>query len=212
MNLAEAGGGSNGGGQGQLLELDEDVEDDENHFVIDEDELDDVEPDVDPNTNEVDDVEPDEGHHQRPLPQVRFVRRADGKGFAKKVIDSRTMELLRAKKKKKKKHFFRGSNYRFDGTAIKKRIGKRPPPAADNKTPKGGGTSNGDGESVLSYLGIQRKEESGVEEGEVDPRTENFSDSVTITRTSGPKAKKSFKQPYEFPSSISISRYYTIKF
>lgn len=188
--------------------------DDDDHIVIDEDELDDVEPDLDPQTNEVDDVEPRELVVRPPeerdlLPRgssVQFVRRADGKGFAKKVIDGRTMDLFRSKKKKRKA--FRGINYRFDGTRIKKRgggAGKRPGSANDNAGVNGGDDDDDDDRdpSVLAYLGIQRKDAAAA-------AAEHEIPALTITRTTtsvGPKAKKSFKQPFGLPSSISISRY-----
>ena len=57
-------------------------------------------------------------------PPSRFVRRADGKGFVRRDalrgINRRAMFNL-----KKKKKPFRGGNYRFDGSSIKKRNAKR---------------------------------------------------------------------------------------
>ena len=223
----------------------EEIDDDEEDIMLDEDELDDVEPDVDPNTYEVDDVEPGDGGGANsvtigngedsatitPIPlkvpkktgsEVRYVRSADGKGFVKKIIDHDTINRLRAvRKKKKKKKAFRGANYRFDGSSIKKRGGgpKRPQSAAsedrDGEVRNGGGgagsgtnggpssESSRDAPDVLAYLGIQRKDST---ESKSETMSDNGGSMVTVSLTSGPKAKKSFKAPFDLPDSITISR------
>ena len=217
--------------QHQQQQQQDEIDDDED-IVLDEDELDDVEPDVDPNTYEVDDVEPgDAGFNSvtigngedsatiTPIPlrvpkrtgsEVRYVRSADGK-IHKKIIDHDTINRLRAVRKKKKKKAFRGGNYRFDGSAIKKRVGgKRPPSAAsldrDEEPRRNGGngpsSDSRDPPDVLAYLGIQRKDST-------ESKSETMSDGgsmVTVSLTSGPKAKKSFKAPFDLPDSITISR------
>ena len=227
----------------QRQQLQEEIDDDEEDIMLDEDELDDVEPDVDPNTYEVDDVEPGDGGGGAnsvtigngedsatitPIPlkvpkktgsEVRYVRSADGKGFVKKIIDHDTINRLRAvRKKKKKKKAFRGANYRFDGSSIKKRGGapKRPQSAASEDRDEevrngGGGGANGgpnsessrDAPDVLAYLGIQRKDST---ESKGETLSDNGGSSVTVSLTSGPKAKKSFKAPFDLPDSITISR------
>ena len=57
-------------------------------------------------------------------PPSRFMRRADGKGFVRRDalrgINRKPMFNL-----KKKKKPFRGGNYRFDGSSIKRRAAKR---------------------------------------------------------------------------------------
>jgi hypothetical protein len=203
----------------------EEIDDDED-FMLDEDELDDVEPDVDPHTFEVDDVEPSEAAETAAAAargngnvanrtEVRYVRSADGKSFVRKIVDGRTLKKRRVKKKKKKA--FRGCNYRFDGTSIKKRGGKRPTSAASDRDDENGdgatnGDSNRDPSDVLAYLGIQRKDST---ECKTDTNSGAVGSMATMRMTtptpqsvasSGQKAKKSFKTPFGLPSSISISR------
>lgn len=208
-------------------------------ITLDEEELDDVEPDVDPKTKEVDDVEPTVSEEQNekiiakidkhqvtvsitpkvstkpkpPLPlsaiipshtitpkpilpkqessrTVQYARRADGKGFVRKVVDKRT--IIRVKKKKKKP--FKGANYRFDGSSIKRRSAKKTvsssssttttTPAAEgefsNNTPRSDGAQSPQRDpEFLQYLGIHRKESPEVNKDLIKPK--------------GHKAKKSFK-------------------
>ena len=225
--------------QQRQLQQQEEIDDDED-IMLDEDELDDVEPDVDPNY-EVDDVEPvDAGFNSvtigngedsatiTPIPlrapkktgsEVRYVKTADGK-FHKKIIDHDTINRLRAVRKKKKKKAFRGANYRFDGSSIKKRVGgsKRPLSAAstedrEEERRRNGGGDGGEGPisesrpdppDVLAYLGIQRKDST---ESKTETLSDNGGSMVTVSLTSaGPKAKKSFKAPFDLPDSITISR------
>ena len=150
--------------------------------------------------------------------EVRYVRNADGK-IHKKIIDHDTINRLRAVRKKKKKKAFRGGTYRFDGSSVKKRVGGggggkgRPQSAAsedrDEETRNGGANGGPSSESsrdppdVLAYLGIQRKDST-------ESKSETMSDAgsmITVSLTSGgPKAKKSFKAPFDLPDSITISR------
>ena len=128
--------------------------------------------------------------------KVQYVRRPDGKGFMRKVIDSNTMNLIRAKKKKKKKAF-RGINYRFDGTRIKKRTAKRTQQQQEQREEEDNGHQGGqeDGEGAvpprdpafLEYLGIQRKDSTDSKVSWA-----GSGESVAANLKSA-KAKKSFK-------------------
>lgn len=120
---------------------------------------------------------------RRRIGTLKFVRTADGKGYMRRQTDNLLQKAKATARvvKKKKRRFFRGGNYRFDGSSIKKRAG----PGKSSKTPSEAGSdaqlmindlnpaSEGD---VLSYLGIQRK---GSEDGDEEAKT--------------PKAKKSFR-------------------
>ncbi len=222
------------------------IDDDEEEAILDEEELDDVEPDVDPKTNEVDDVEPTNGSggsnsfaalreqealirsidkHQvtvsitpkssvKPpgpkqpavpdsvsvtavpsststsspsaLPKVQYVRRPDGKGFVRKVVDPLNLRSIRTRKKKKKKAF-RGINYRFDGSRIKKRVVKKASAAnAEQKDEDEQQSEQGRDQMFLEYLGIQRKDST-------DSRVDTSAGSSGLMRAPGQKAKKSFK-------------------
>ena len=181
---------------------------------MDQEELDDVEPDVDPRTHEVDDVEPADlemklldkiDKHQvtvsitprvtptptptstvkrgipksQPVsnaPRVQYVRRADGKGFMKKIISGPT--VMRPKKKKKKP--FRGANYRFDGSSIKKRNAAG---AAGIKKNSNLVNDENNENEFLNYLGLRKDStEEGGDRGQAAPEV------VTSN-----KAKKSFQ-------------------
>lgn len=119
----------------------------------------------------------------KPPLQSRFVRRADGKGFIRRDV-IRARNLLNLHKKKKKP--YRGVNYRFDGSSIKKRVSKK---NANQISPTSSISSDSplappaEPVSVLSYLGIQRKNSSEVQSAkshEMNPKSQ-------------PKAKKSFR-------------------
>ena len=112
---------------------------------------------------------------------LKFIRTADGKNYIRKQTD----KLLKNSKNrsnnvKKKKRFFRGANYRFDGTIIKKKRKDQQSTSASNlrsnnksassvessrhqnveKNKKDKDHNDEDDTSpgdVLSYLGIQRK-------------------------------------------------------
>ena len=112
---------------------------------------------------------------------LKFIRTADGKNYIRKQTD----KLLKNSKNrsnnvKKKKRFFRGANYRFDGTIIKKKRKDQQSTSASNlrsnnksassvessrhqnveKNKKDKDYNDEDDTSpgdVLSYLGIQRK-------------------------------------------------------
>jgi hypothetical protein len=186
-------------------------EDSDEEMILDEEELDDVEPDVDPQTKEIDDVEPQEEEdpagmvNENPPPaKLHLVRRRDGKGFMKKILANRSLALIGKGKKralidkgKKKKKPFKGLNYRFDGTKIKKRA-KRSTPVPPHEDFLDSGMNDNDPErsgtddfSVLNYLGIHRND-SGA-------KSESSPDSTSFS--SGPRAKKSFKSGHDSDDS-----------
>ena len=106
---------------------------------------------------------PIETSPRRRIGTLKFVRTADGKGYMRRQTDN----LLQKAKatavrvgKKKKRRFFRGENYRFDGSSIKNR--KRNMGGKTSKAPSEAGSEplkEEEEQNVLSYLGIQRKEE-----------------------------------------------------
>ncbi len=126
--------------------------------------------------------------------KVQYVRRPDGKGFMRKVIDRSAMNRIKAKKKKKKKAF-RGINYRFDGSRIKKRVVRKPqqqqpqqqqqqPQQQQQQQQQQDGSAPQDS-SFLEYLGIQRKDST-------DSKL-SLAESGDSLKSAGQKAKKSFK-------------------
>lgn len=140
--------------------------------------------------------------------QVQYFRRSDGKGFVRKIVDKQTMDHIRAtsvtnsKKKKKRRKPFRGLNYRFDGSRIKKRVAKR---ASSNQGSVVNGEAGGQDEEdmtpmFLEYLGIQRKDsaEQNVGSTEDGAPESNF-------KPAEPKAKKSFR-PEADPPEEDVSR------
>lgn len=122
----------------------------------------------------------------RKVSTLQFVRRADGKGFMRKPIVGSSL----LKNKKKKRRFFRGANYRFDGTSIKKRPGRKCTANDDASeelsiTVKEVPTRSKQEPDVLAYLGIQRKDATGY-------TTTTTTDS-SIKMAPQQKAKKSFR-------------------
>ncbi len=144
---------------------------------------------------------------RRKIGTLKFVRTADGKGYMRRQTD----QLLQKAKataskfnsKKKKKRFFRGANYRFDGSSIKRkaRPNKALPVIESVGSQLTAGILNQDGAEVpvagennfLSYLGIQRK---GSEEAEALSESEE-----NAPKKVAQKAKKSFRPSGSSPTS-----------
>ena len=169
-------------------------------------------------------VSPVKNHNSQIPPQVRqrkvetlqFVRRADGKGFVRKGSAQHVAQLQggfkagtsllknRNLSKQKKKKRFRGGNYRFDGSSIKKRKGVK----KRNQDNEGEEMENGDGSTfhprngtegrepaVLAYLGIQRKDSTDSNRDSEQASIADSSESIPsiVMKSQGPKAKKSFR-------------------
>jgi len=91
---------------------------------------------------------------EKKVEALQFVRRADGKGFVRKGGVKPHLRInLKSKgsvnKNKKKKKAFRGGNYRFDGSAIKKR------PAPKKKDAQPSEESSGAAEPATYQSGAQ---------------------------------------------------------
>ena len=167
--------------------------------------------------------------------QMQFVRRPDGKGFMRKngkaaksessassrghgnsVAILKAAEAAVAKAKKKKKRVFRGANYRFDGTTIKKKkapgikgtsVNSNELTITVKEVPKTRSVRNSEIEAMinaakpkeegdmLSYLGIQRKDSSSDEQPPA-PKVSPVSQ----------KAKKSFRPSSTSPPGLVSSR------
>ena len=88
------------------------------------------------------------------LATLKFIRTADGKGYIRRQTDN-LLKNAKMSKTKKKKKFFRGANYRFDGSIIK----KKPKKSQTNVSPRKEKQILADEEKeenpgdVLSYLG-----------------------------------------------------------
>ena len=117
------------------------------------------------------------------LPQ--YVRNPNGKGFMRRILAE-----MHNKKKKKKKNF-RGGNYRFDGSSIKKkRTGmKKQSTAFDEEETRESPVRE---TSFLEYLGIQRKDASDNQADNPSPTLDD-AQFVKPQATAGQTAKKSFK-------------------
>ena len=154
----------------------------------------------------------------RKVETLQFVRRADGKGFIRKGSAQHVAQmqggvkpgtsLLKARNSSKhKKKRFRGGNYRFDGSSIKKRkAGKKRIEDIENEEMEDAlGTQQsvprrkfeeGREPAVLAYLGIQRKDstDSNKDSSEQASVADSIESAPSIIRNSqGPKAKKSFR-------------------
>ena len=149
---------------------------------------------------------------QRKVETLQFVRRADGKGFVRKGSAQHVAQLqaspggfkagtslLKNKNffKQKKKKKFRGGNYRFDGSSIKKRKGAKKR-AQDNEDMENGGEptpQQGREPAVLAYLGIQRKDSTDSNKDSEQASIADSSEGTPsiVMRSQGPKAKKSFR-------------------
>ena len=98
------------------------------------------------------------------LGTLKFIRTADGKGYIRRQTDN-LLKNAKMPKTKKKKKFFRGANYKFDGSIVKKKSNKSNNHNSRNKQqqqqqlPSGSPSVNEESNpgDVLSYLGIQRK-------------------------------------------------------
>ena len=148
---------------------------------------------------------------QRKVETLQFVRRADGKGFVRKGSAQHVAQLqggfkagtslLKSKNfsKQKKKKRFRGGNYRFDGSSIKKRKGvKKRIQENEGEEMENGGESalrHGREPAVLAYLGIQRKDSTDSNKDSERASIADSSESISNVsiRSQGPKAKKSFR-------------------
>ena len=148
---------------------------------------------------------------QRKVETLQFVRRADGKGFVRKGSAQHVAQLqggfkpgaslLKSKNfiKQKKKKRFRGGNYRFDGSSIKKRKGvKKRAQENESEDMENGGDpalQQGREPAVLAYLGIQRKDSTDSNKDSEKASIADSSESIPsmVIRNPGPKAKKSFR-------------------
>ena len=155
----------------------------------------------------------------RKVETLQFVRRADGKGFVRKGSAQHVAQMQGSLKagtsllkttnisKQKKKKRFRGGNYRFDGSSIKKRkAGKKRTPdtedeematslsAEEREFPRKNGTERRE-PAMLAYLGIQRKDSTDSNRDSEQASVADSSEYIpSICRKSqGPKAKKSFR-------------------
>jgi hypothetical protein len=180
----------------------------------DEEEIDDDEEEEEEDLKELDDVEPDVNAEQQKLiprqsiEKLQFVRREDGNGFMRKAAASSSHILSKKKGGRKKiRRFFKGANYRFDGSIIKKRPGKIASSVTRDTGSRLASEFTTTVEDVpvqvkpkvegdfLSYLGIQRKDDN--------------TDAAVITaleRQPTPKAKKSFRPSSVSPPALISSR------
>ena len=153
----------------------------------------------------------------RKVETLQFVRRADGKGFVRKGSAQHVAQmqgglkagtsLLKIRNISKKKKRFRGGNYRFDGSSIKRRKAgkKRLQDMEDGEMDNsldaeelGLRRKNGEERrepAVLAYLGIQRKDST---DSSKDSEQASIADSAEylpsiVQRSHYPKAKKSFR-------------------
>ena len=116
--------------------------------------------------------------------KVQYVRRADGKGFVRKIIGP--------KSKKKKKKPFRGANYRFDGSSIKKKGAPKTPKTDPQQQQQVLNAEEPPRDpAFLEYLGIQRKDST---------------DSKASDSSKGPTAKKSFQQQQQQQLDIASAQ------
>ena len=151
---------------------------------------------------------------RRRIGTLKFVRTADGKGYMRRQTDN----LLQKAKatvtgKKKKKRFFRGANYRFDGSSVKK-VKRAVKKATSSKAPSEAGSCDAEvtikdpatmkleEADVLSYLGIQKRKE--CEDGELESESAILIEEIKGRSPTTPKAKKSFR-PTLSPSAAIIS-------
>ena len=139
--------------------------------------------------------------NRRRIGTLKIVRTADGYVRRQTAnIINKAKAVSMASKKKRKRRFFRGGNYRFDGSSIKKRTGPFQKTASKTSSEAGSDVQSITKEEtvdVLSYLGIQRKgsdAEAPALEEERSP-------------TNGPKAKKSFRPSSLSPPALISSRY-----
>ena len=157
--------------------------------------------------------------HVRPrkVETLQFVRRADGKGFVRKGSAQHVAQIQEGLKagasllkvhnsKQKKKKRFRGGNYRFDGSSIKKRKAQRKQiqsteDGMDESYENDSSTislKNGTERrepAMLAYLGIQRKDSTDSsrdsEQASIADSSE-YLPSISV-KAPGPRAKKSFR-------------------